>query len=112
MLAEECDGRVPDLAMIGFRALVNTLSSESYKTEEVITSFQPEDFATDAANEKYAELAMQIGQVRQRVVEWTIVRLRDHPRCGSIVQTISLKYQSESDLYKNITSAHRAPTSR
>ena len=65
MLAEECDGRVPDLAMIGFRALVNTLSSESYKTEEVITSFQPEDFATDAANEKYAELAMQIGQVRQ-----------------------------------------------
>ena len=67
MLAEECDGRVPDLAMIGFRALVNTLSSESYKTEEVITSFQPEDFATDAANEKYAELAMQIGQVRQRV---------------------------------------------
>ena len=66
VLAEECEGnKTPDLAMIGFRALVNTLSSESYKTEEVITSFQPEDFATDAANEKYAELAMQIGQVRQ-----------------------------------------------
>ena len=77
MLAEECDGRVPDLAMIGFRALVNTLSSESYKTEEVITSFQPEDFATDAANEKYAELAMQIGQVRQSRI---IARQRDHPR--------------------------------
>ena len=38
MLAEECEGnKTPDLAMIGFRALVNTLSSESYKTEEVIT---------------------------------------------------------------------------
>ena len=79
MLAEECDGRVPDLAMIGFRALVNTLSSESYKTEEVITSFQPEDFATDAANEKYAELAMQIGQVRQS----RIAKAGTIPRCGS-----------------------------
>ena len=70
MLAEECEGnKTPDLAMIGFRALVNTLSSESYKTEEVITSFQPEDFATDAANEKYAELAMQIGQVRENLEE-------------------------------------------
>ena len=70
MLAEECEGnKTPDQAMIGFRALVNTLSSESYKTEEVITSFQPEDFATDAANEKYAELAMQIGQVRENLEE-------------------------------------------
>ena len=68
MLAEECEGnKTPDLATIGFRALVSTLSSESYKTEEVITSFQPEDFATDAANEKYAELAMQIGQVREGI---------------------------------------------
>jgi hypothetical protein len=64
VLTEECEGgsKNVELNKIGFRALVTTLSSESYKTEEVITSFQPEDFATDAANERYAELAMQTGQ--------------------------------------------------
>ena len=35
---------------------MTTLSAETYKTEEVVTSFQPEDFAPTAVNEKYADL--------------------------------------------------------
>ena len=39
-----------------FQALMTTLSSETYKTEEVVTNFQPEDFAPSSVNEKYADL--------------------------------------------------------
>ena len=44
--------------------MLKNVQPPNYLMTLVTNSFQPEDFATDAANEKYAELAMQIGQVR------------------------------------------------
>ena len=54
--AENKEAPVVDLKDIGFKALMTTLSAETYKTEEVVTSFQPDDFAPAAVNEKYADL--------------------------------------------------------
>ena len=57
VLTEECEGKKDvNLTDIGFKALMTTLSSETYKTEEVVTSFQPEDFSNDVVKEKYADL--------------------------------------------------------
>ncbi|CAB4067576.1 TTN [Lepeophtheirus salmonis] len=44
-------------SQIGFKALMSTLIHEPYKTEEVITSFNPKDFSKeDVALEEYAKL--------------------------------------------------------
>lgn len=59
VLAAECAGSEKNLDDIGFKALMTTLSNESYRTEEIVTSFQPEDFSPTAANEKFAELVHQ-----------------------------------------------------
>ena len=63
VLIDECTSSSADLSDIGFKALLTTLSSESYKTEEVITNFQPEDFSPQAVKEKYAELVHQSREV-------------------------------------------------
>ena len=63
VLIDECATDSLDLSDIGFKALMTTLSSESYKTEEVITNFHPEDFSPQAAQEKFAELVHQSKEV-------------------------------------------------
>ena len=76
VLTQECagvqSGPVSDhsksLDNVGFKALLTTLSNVSHKTEEVITSFQPEDFTEKAAQEQFAKLVnispeMDVAQV-------------------------------------------------
>ena len=60
VLADECAGKeVADLTDVGFKALMTTLSNETYKTQEIITNFQPDDLVPEVADEKYAQLLDQ-----------------------------------------------------
>jgi len=60
VLIEECTGkREVDLQDVGFKALISTLGKESFKVDEVITQFQPEDFAEEAVQERLAQLVVE-----------------------------------------------------
>lgn len=64
VLIDECTSTSPpNLANIGFKALLTTLANESYRTEEVITNFLPEDFSPQSAKERFAELVHQSREV-------------------------------------------------
>jgi hypothetical protein len=59
VLTDECSPASLDSTDIGFKALVSTLATESYRTEEVMANFHPEDFAPESAKELFAELIQQ-----------------------------------------------------
>ena len=73
VLTQECAEVTSDhsksLDSVGFKALLSTLSNVSHKTEEVITSFQPDDFSEKASEEQFAKLVhvspeMNVAQVK------------------------------------------------
>lgn len=68
----EPNEQAKSLDNIGFTALLTTLASTSHKTEEVITSFQPQDFTVKSGQEQFAKLIqetpelMEVAQVTKR----------------------------------------------
>jgi len=64
VLLQECSGKNEvDLQNVGFKALISTLSKESYKVDEVITQFQPDDFEEDVVQERLAQLVTEAQQL-------------------------------------------------
>jgi len=64
VLLQECSGKNEvDLQNVGFKALISTLSKESYKVDEVITQFQPDDFEEDVVQERLAQLVTEAQQM-------------------------------------------------
>ena len=60
VLLQECIGKKEvDLQNVGFKALISTLSKESFKVDEVITQFQPEDFKEEVVQERLAQLVTE-----------------------------------------------------
>merc|ERR1719266_1029920 len=60
VLLQECIGKKEvDLQNVGFKALISTLSKESFKVNEVITQFQPEDFREEVVQERLAQLVTE-----------------------------------------------------
>ena len=60
VLLQECIGKKEvDLQNVGFKALISTLSKESFKVDEVITQFQPEDFREEVVQERLAQLVTE-----------------------------------------------------
>merc|ERR1719445_1139039 len=60
VLLQECSGKSEvDLQNVGFKALISTLSKESFKVDEVITQLQPEDFTETAVQERLARLVTE-----------------------------------------------------
>ena len=64
VVSQECTKAEPkelakSLDNIGFKALITTLSSTSHKAEEVITSFQPEDFSEKTSQQQFAKLIQE-----------------------------------------------------
>jgi hypothetical protein len=60
VLLQECTGKKEvDLQNVGFKALISTLAKESFKVDEVMTQFQPEDFAEPAVQERLARLVTE-----------------------------------------------------
>lgn len=64
VLLEECAGkREVDLQNVGFKALISTLAKESFKVDEVITQFQPDDFTEEVVQERLARLVTEAEQL-------------------------------------------------
>jgi len=64
VLLQECSGKKEvDLQNVGFKALISTLSKESYKVDEVITQFHPEDFTEEVVQERLAQLVTEAQQM-------------------------------------------------
>ena len=60
VLLQECTGKSEvDLQNVGFKALISTLAKESFKVDEVITQFQPEDFTEAVVQERLARLVTE-----------------------------------------------------
>merc|ERR1719370_12210 len=60
VLLQECIGKKEvDLQNVGLKALISTLSKESFKVDEVITQFQPEDFREEVVQERLAQLVTE-----------------------------------------------------
>ena len=52
-----------DLQNVGFKALISTLEKESFKVDEVITQFQPNDFEDENVQERLAQLVTEAQQL-------------------------------------------------
>jgi len=64
VLLQECMGKKEiDLQNVGFKALISTLEKESFKVDEVITQFQPNDFDNDSVQERLAQLVTEAQQL-------------------------------------------------
>merc|ERR550519_3203610 len=64
VLLQECSGKNEvDLQNVGFKALTSTLAKESFKVDEVITQFQPEDFKESVVQERLARLVTEAQQM-------------------------------------------------
>ena len=64
VLLQECMGKKEiDLQNVGFKALISTLEKESFKVDEVITQFQPNDFEDDSVQERLAQLVTEAQQL-------------------------------------------------
>ena len=60
VLLQECAGKTEvDLQNVGFKALISTLSKESFKVDEVITQFQAEDFGEASVQERLGRLVTE-----------------------------------------------------
>ena len=92
-----------DLSNIGFKALLSTLSNESYKTEEVITNFEPEDFSPGAVQEKYAELVHQTTEVNtaQASEIMTEVPQEVEPRITQEMPKMEVEEEQPEDISKS-----------
>merc|ERR1719474_707799 len=63
VLAQECTGKDEvDIQNVGFKALISTLRKESFKVDEVITQFQPEDFEEEVVQSRLAQLVTEAQQ--------------------------------------------------
>ena len=64
VLAQECTGKDEvDLQDVGFKALISTLAKESFKVDEIITQFQPEDFEEASVLQRLAQLVTEAQQL-------------------------------------------------
>jgi hypothetical protein len=64
VLAQECTGKNEvDLQDVGFKALISTLAKESFKVDEIITQFQPEDFEEASVQQRLAQLVTEAQQL-------------------------------------------------
>ena len=64
VLAQECTGKEEvDLQNVGFKALISTLEKESFKVDEIITQFQPEDFEENVVQSRLAQLVTEAQQM-------------------------------------------------
>ena len=64
VLAQECTGKDEvDLQNVGFKALISTLEKESFKVDEIITQFQPEDFDETVVQSRLAQLVTEAQQM-------------------------------------------------
>jgi len=70
VLAEESTSDAPDMANVGFRALLTVLAvDETYNTDEIITNFQPKEMSPEVAQERFAQLVSQSKEITQETVE-------------------------------------------
>ena len=64
VLEQECMGKKEiDLQNVGFKALISTIEKESFKVDEIITQFQPEDFEENAVQSRLAQLVTEAQQM-------------------------------------------------
>ena len=64
VLEQECLGKDEvDLQNVGFKALITTLAKESFKVDEIITQFEPDDFEEDAVQGRLAQLVVEAQQL-------------------------------------------------
>ena len=70
ILTQECAETKAAVAKIGFKAFMSTLETEGYKTEEVITNFQPSDLEEEAVKEQYAKLMQQTNEHQTAQVDF------------------------------------------
>lgn len=64
VLEQECLGKDEvDLQNVGFKALISTLAKESFKVDEIITQFEPEDFEEEAVQGRLAQLVNEAQQM-------------------------------------------------
>jgi hypothetical protein len=64
ILTQECAGKkTVDLQDVGFKALISTLQTESFKVDEVITQVQPDDFSEENVQERLAKLVTEAQQL-------------------------------------------------
>ena len=64
VLLQECMGKKEiDLQNVGFKALISTLEKESFKVDEDITQFQPNDFEDENVQERLAQLVTEAQQL-------------------------------------------------
>lgn len=60
VLLQECMGKKEvDLQNVGFKALTSTLAKESYRVDEVITQFNPDDFEEETVQERLSQLVTE-----------------------------------------------------
>merc|ERR1719209_1692809 len=70
VLSEECTGKNEvDLQNVGFKALMTTLEKESFKVDEIITQFQPDNFEEEAVQARLAKLVTEAQQCNVEVEE-------------------------------------------
>ena len=64
VLQEECMGKKEiDLQNVGFKALISTIKKESFKVDEVITQFQPDDFEEEVVQDRLGQLVTEAQQL-------------------------------------------------
>ena len=71
VLTQECitKNNTVDIQDIGFKALISTLTKESFKVDEVITQVQPEDFQEGMVQERLAQLVTEAQELDVAQVE-------------------------------------------
>ena len=70
VLTQECAGKKSvDLQDVGFKALISTLQTESFKVDEVMTQFQPDDFSEENVQERLAKLVTEAQELDVAQVE-------------------------------------------
>ena len=71
VVTQECTSKAApndqakSLDNIGFTAMLTTLANTSHKAEEVITSFQPEDFTAKASQQQFAKLIQETPELME-----------------------------------------------
>merc|ERR1711874_150193 len=101
-----------DLQNVGFKALISTLSKESYKVDEVITQFQPDDFEEDVVQERLAQLVteaqqMNTAELSTQSAQIDLAQADQHvvtQESESVTQTRKVSFQQQEVTVKTTSS--------
>lgn len=96
VLVQESSGKSEiDLQNVGFKALISTLEKESFKVDEVITQFQPNDFEEEVVQERLAQLVTEAQQLdsaqvttQQTVDQQSVTQVFMDPRISINIKSL------------------------